>query len=75
MENLVKDGKGVTDVGYYKELLFRKVDRGSDVSVRATSFSGAKFGKVVVVGVEEFAIKESDGEITKIKFNDILDVQ
>ena len=75
MEELEKNGIGVTNIGYYKEKLFRKIDTGSDAIIRSTSFGGVKFGKVVVVGVEEFAIKEVDGEIVKIKFDEILDVE
>lgn len=75
MEDLVKDGNGVTGVDYYRELLFRKIDTKSDAGVRATSFGGMKFGKVVVVGVNEFAIREPDGEVTKVLFDDVLDIQ
>ncbi len=75
MEDLIKDGTGVTDINCYKEILFRKVDSKSDAIVRSLSFSGIRFGKVLVVGVDEFAIKETDGEITKIKFSDILDIE
>jgi len=75
MEELTKDGTGVTGVDYYREILFRKLDTKSDVGVRATSFGGMKFGKVMVVGFDEFAIREPDGEVAKIRFEDILDIQ
>ncbi len=75
MEDLEKSGIGVTSVGYYKEKLFRKIDSGSDAIVRSTKFNGIKSGKVVVVGVEEFAIREVDGDITQIKFDEILDLE
>ena len=75
MEDLEKNGKGVTDVGYYKEKLFRKIDSGGDAIVRSTKFSGVRSGKLVVVGVNEFVIRESDGENTTIAFSDILDLE
>lgn len=75
MEDLEKSGKGVTDIGYYKEKLFRKIDSGSDVIVRSTRFSGIRSGKLLVVGVNEFVIRESDGENTTVAFSDILDLE
>lgn len=75
MEDLEKSGLGVTDVGYYKEALFRKVDTKGDAAVRSMAFDGVRFGKVIVVGVDEFVIKESDGEHLTIQFSDILDLQ
>jgi len=75
MEELTKDGRGAIGVDYYREILFRKLDTKSDVGVRATSFGGMKFGKVMVVGFDEFAVREPDGEVTKIKFDDVLDIQ
>ena len=75
MEDLEKNGVGVTEVGYYKEMLFRKIDSRSDVIVRSKNFPGSRSGKLIVVGVNEFVIKESDGENATVSFDDILDLQ
>jgi hypothetical protein len=75
MDELVKDGAGVTDIGYYKELLFRKVDNKSDAIVRSMKFDGIKHGQIIVVGIDEFAIKDPDGQVSRIRFDEILDIQ
>ena len=76
MENdLSKDGRDVVNVGFYKEKLYRKVDTKSDIIVRSMKFSGARSGKVIMVGFDEFSIRESDGNNIVIKFDDILDLE
>ena len=76
MENdLEKNGLPSTNVGYYKEKLFRKIDTGSDAIVRSMDFDGVRHGKVIVVGISEFVIRESDGNNRTIPFDGILDIE
>jgi len=75
MDDLIKDGKETTGVGYYKEILFRKIDTKSDVIIRSLTFSGIRSGRVIIVGVSEFVIEEKDGEKISLRFDEITDLQ
>jgi hypothetical protein len=72
---LEKSGDGKVSFGYYQEILFRKLERGDDASIRAMSYDGLKVGKVKSVGFEKIVLLEEDGDMTSIKIDDILDIQ
>ncbi len=71
---LTKDGNGVETIGYYQEILFRKLDRNENVTVRANGFLGIKIGKVKTVGFKSFQLGEEDKTICSILYEDLLDV-
>jgi len=73
--NLTKTGDDKVTIGYYQEILYRKLERGEDAIIRAMCFSGAKKGKIKSVGFEKFQILEGDGELTSVSFDELLDIQ
>jgi len=74
-DDLIKDGSGTTTVGYYKEKLFRKVDTKSDAIVRSMDFAGTRYGKVLVVGINEFVIEEGDGTKLTVSIDSLIDLE
>ncbi len=71
MNELLKDGSGVTSVDYYLEAARRKMDSKSDVI--ANTSMGTYSGKVVSVGMNGFTIKTESG-LKVISTDNILDI-
>ena len=71
MNELIKDGSGVTSADFYIEAARRKMDSKSDAIV-STSM-GTYSGKIVSVGMNSFTIKSGSG-LKVISMDNILDI-
>lgn len=72
---LEKSGEGKVSIGYYQEMLFRKMEKKEDAAIRAMGFDGVKVGRIKSVGFNSFQIEEEDGDISSIMIDDVIDIQ